>query len=130
MLHQAGYNVVKPLQVLHEEGRQMVIYPVVHWPVVFDLVRAVETGEAGDVTIETLVAAEKRECKRLLAIYEKTLAHSTAGENASAPIHQLFWHRLTGGRFKSFYAGKIVPLPGREGMQNLEGDIPFDELLR
>ena len=108
----------------------MVIYPVVRWPVTFDLVRAVETGKAGDGTIETLVAAEKGECKRLLAIYEKTLAHSSAEENASAPLHQLFWHRLTGGRFKSFYEGKAVPLPRRNDTQNLEHSIPFDELLR
>src|SRR5437773_7154924 len=43
LLYQAGYNVVKPLRTLHEEGRQMVIYPVVRWPVMFDLVRALET---------------------------------------------------------------------------------------
>src|SRR5437660_10540335 len=43
LLYQAGYNIVKPLRTLHEEGRQMVIYPVVRWPVMFDLVRALET---------------------------------------------------------------------------------------
>jgi hypothetical protein len=111
LLHQAGYNIVKPLQTLHEEGRQMVVYPVVHWPVMFDLVRAVELGKAEDVSAEMLVAAEKRECERLLSIYAATLAYSTAEENARAPIHQLFWHRLTGGRLKSFYAGKLVSYP-------------------
>ena len=43
-LHQAGYNIVQPLRTLHEGGQQMVIYPVVRWPVMFDLVRAVETN--------------------------------------------------------------------------------------
>src|SRR5205823_7334532 len=55
LLYQAGYNIVRPLQTFHEEGRQMVIYPVVRWPVMFDLVRAVETGEEENVTLEMLV---------------------------------------------------------------------------
>ncbi len=61
LLSKAGYNIVKPLRVLHEKEQQMVIYPVVHWPVMFDLVRAVETGNAGNISIETLVSAEMRE---------------------------------------------------------------------
>jgi hypothetical protein len=129
LLHQAGYNIVRPLQTLHEEGRQMVIYPVVRWPVMFDLMRALETGQDRDIELETLVAAEKRECARLLAIYEATLAPRTAAENASAPIHQLFWHRLTGGRLQSFYAGKIVPFPRQSQGADAISGIPFEELL-
>jgi phosphoglycolate phosphatase-like HAD superfamily hydrolase len=109
-LHQAGYNIVMPLRTIHEEGQQMVIYPVVRWPVMFDLVRAVETGDAGNGTFEALVSAEKQECARLLDIYRSTFASSTAEEHARAPIHQLFWHRLAGGRFKSFYEGKLNEL--------------------
>jgi len=124
LLHQAGYNIVLPLRTLHEEGRQMVIYPLLRWPVMFDLMRAFETGGAGDIRQETLVAAERRECQRLLAIYRATLAASSAAENARAPIHQLFWHRLAGGRLQSFYAGKPVLLPGGKTR------IPFDELLQ
>ena len=128
LLHQAGYNIVKPLQTLHEEGRQMVVYPVVHWPVMFDLVRAVELGKAEDFSAEMLVAAEKRECERLLSIYAATLAYSTAEENARAPIHQLFWHRLTGGRLKSFYERKLVSFPPFSHSQN--AGILFEELLK
>ena len=154
LLYQAGYNVVKPLRTLHEEGRQMVIYPVVHWPVMFDLVRALETDneDAINHTIssahlpqnrpletdnegedainrvptwaEALAFAEREECKRLLDIYQATLALSTAEEHAHAPVHQLFWHRLAGERFKSFYTGKHVPFPGEH-----RADIPFNELL-
>ncbi len=124
MLHNAGYNIVRPLRTLHEQGRQMVIYPVVHWPVMFDLVREVEMGNAQETTIEMLVTAEKRECERLLNIYRTTLVYSTAQDHARAPIHQLFWHRLTGGRLKSFYSGKHVLLPG-----STEKDVPFDKLL-
>ena len=110
-LHQAGYNIVRPLRTIHQEGQQMVIYPVVRWPVMFDLMRAVETGDAGDGTLEILVSAEKQECARLLDIYRSTSTASTAEEHTLAPIHQLFWHRLVGARFKSFYEGKLVPFP-------------------
>ncbi len=134
LLHQAGYNIVKPLQTMHEGGRQMVIYPVVRWPVMFDLVRAVETGNAKDGTFAMVLAAEKQACERLLAIYDKTLAHSTAQEHAHAPIHQLFWHRLAGGRLKSFYEGKRVPLPGRQGVPqgipDVDNAVAFEELLK
>jgi phosphoglycolate phosphatase-like HAD superfamily hydrolase len=127
LLYEAGYNIVRPLRTLHEEGRQMVIYPVVRWPVMFDLVRAVETGGASEINIETLALAEKQECRRLRDIYRSTLAFSPEEEHARAPIHQLFWHRLAGSRFKSLYTGKTVPLPGSNATREVA--IPFDELL-
>ena len=110
-LYQAGYNIVRPLRTIHEGGQQMVIYPVVHWPVMFDLMRAVEVGKTEESSCDTLVSAEKHECGRLLDIYQSMFAHSTAVEHARAPIHQLFWHRLVGGRFKSFYEGKLIQFP-------------------
>ncbi len=122
-LRNAGYNIVKPLRTLHEHGQQMVIYPVVYWPVMFDLMRSIETEQVIEVTLATLVAAEKRECERLLALYTQTLAHSTAEEHARAPIHQLFWHRLAGERLQSYYGNKSMMLPNN-------GDrIPFNTLL-
>lgn len=127
LLHQAGYNIVRPLRTLHEEGQQMVIYPVVRWPVMFDLVRAVETGNAGDVTLETLTLAEQHECERLLGKYRSTFAFSAGEEHARAPIHQLFWQRLAGGRFKSFFAGKHVRFPA--GAESPENCLSFDDLL-
>ncbi|HLZ80814.1 MAG TPA: HAD hydrolase-like protein, partial [Ktedonobacteraceae bacterium] len=129
MLQQAGYNIVKPLQTIHEEGRQMVIYPVMRWPVMFDLLREVESGDAEIGASESIIAAEKRECERLLAIYEKTLIGSTAAEHAQAPIHQLFWHRLAGGRFKNFYQDKFVPLPDDNGNKHTDRGILFEDLL-
>ncbi len=127
-LQRAGYNIVTPLRTIHEDRQQMVIYPVVRWPVIFDLIRAVESANAEDGTFEMLISAEKQECGRLLDIYESTFAHSTAEEYARAPIHQLFWHRLTGGRFKSFYEGKLVHFPN--GTLTQENTIPFNELLK
>jgi phosphoglycolate phosphatase-like HAD superfamily hydrolase len=125
LLHKAGYNVVLPLRTVHEKGQQMVIYPVIRWPVMFDLMREVETGNTEHATVEVLAAAEKRECERLLHIYQTGLAASSAAEHAQAPIHQLFWHRLTGGRLNHFYAGKSVLLPG-----TTDTWVSFDEIKR
>jgi len=123
VLRQAGYNVVKPVRTMHEHGQQMVIYPVVHWPVMFDLMRSVETEQTTDITIAPLMNAERRECERLLTLYTRTLAYSSAEEHARAPIHQLFWHRLTGERLKNYYSNKSVILPDNKG------SVPFDVLL-
>jgi phosphoglycolate phosphatase-like HAD superfamily hydrolase len=128
MLYKAGYNIVRPLRTLHEKGQQMVIYPVVHDPVMFDLMREVETGAETFATVKMLAAAEKLECEHLLAMYRENLAFSSAEEHAHAPIHQLFWHRLTGGRLTHFYAGKQVPLPGNP--QQPATSILFEDLLR
>ncbi len=127
MLYKAGYNIVRPLRTLHEKGQQMVIYPVVHDPVMFDLMREVETDAETFATVEMLAAAEQRECERLLSIYRENLAVSSADEHACAPIHQLFWHRLMGGRFAHFYLGKQVPLPTTP--QQSAKSILFEELL-
>ena len=70
MLYKAGYNIVRPLRTLHEQGQQMVIYPVVHAPVMFDLMRAVETGDTELADVALLAVAEQRECQRLLQIYQ------------------------------------------------------------
>ena len=123
VLRQAGYNIVKPVRTVHEHGQQMVIYPVVRWPVMFDVMRSIETQQATEFTMKTLVDAERRECERLLIRYSQTLAHSTAEEHARAPIHQLFWHRLAGERLKKFYSNKNVTFPSSEE------HIKFDTLL-
>ncbi len=111
LLEKAGYNIAHPLRLLREKERQMVIYPVIKWPVMFDLVRAVEVGQElpAGVTEETLVAAEREECERLLRIYAATFEKEQDASNA--PIHQLFWHRLTGARFRQFYLEKELALP-------------------
>ncbi len=130
LLQQAGYHIVNPLRLVHQKEQQMVVYPVIKWPVMFDLMREVETGRDSIATLDMLVAAERRECERLLAIYCATLALTTAEQHAQAPIHQLFWHRLAGSRLSSFYAGKSVPLPATGNNPNRQQSIAFDDLLR
>lgn len=113
LLDEAGYNVVRPLRLLREKNRQMVIYPVVAWPVMFELMRAIETGQKlpAGITSETVLAAEKRECGRLLEIYQATLRKVQTPSQQFPPIHQLFWHRLSGERFQRFYESRMLPLP-------------------
>jgi hypothetical protein len=129
LLQHAGYNVVRPVRTVHQKDQQMVIYPVIHAPVMFDLMRAVELGDTSQATIEVLVAAEKLECERLLSIYRETLAVSSPEEHAQAPIHQLFWHRLTGGRLQSFYEHKWIPFPKQVVQDNGPQGVTFEELL-
>ena len=124
LLSQAGYNVVRPLRLLREKDRQMVIYPVITTPVMFDLMRAQETGQElpAGITAETLLEAERAECQHLLEIYARTL--QSEQDTSAAPVHQLFWHRLT-KRFYEFYAHKMVPLATDSQL----GSIPFEQLL-
>ena len=130
LLQQAGYNIVNPLRLVQKKEQQMVIYPVIKEPVMFDLMREIETGQTSNATLDMLVSAERRECEHLLAIYRATLAPATAEQHAQAPIHQLFWHRLAGSRLNSFYAGKSVPLPGNTNNTDEQQNIAFDDLLR
>ncbi len=128
LLHQAGYNIVRPLHTLHEQGQQMVVYPVVRLPVMFDLMREIEIGQTKEAMLDVL-AAEKNECESLLGIYQATLEPGSAEQHARAPIHQLFWHRLTGGRLKNFYENKFVPFPDGQEVHNAEAGMPFEKLL-
>ncbi len=60
LLHRSGYNIVLPLETLHEKDQQMVVYPVIRWPVLFDLMRGLEThavGTVGNIDIETIASA-------------------------------------------------------------------------
>lgn len=118
LLDQAGYNVVRPLRLLHEKERQMVIYPVINWPVMFDLMHALEIGQEvpAGTTAETLIEAERAECRHLLQIYADTFQPQQ--DSSAAPIHQLFWHRLV-KRFEEFYADKTFPLPANSAPANI-----------
>src|SRR6185312_13152297 len=89
-LDEAGYNVVRPLRLLHEKERQMVIYPVIKAPVMFDLMRAQETGQElpPGITAETSLEAERAECRHLREIYARTFKdmRGNRGKN-DTPIH-------------------------------------------
>lgn len=101
LLAEAGYPVLRPLYVSAEAGRQLLIYPVVGDPLVFDTAWAIEEG-TGD-NLADLAGAQDAADRQLLEIYRRTTHWQSARDAASAPVHQLFSHRLTGGRLASFY---------------------------
>jgi len=101
LLAEAGYPVLQPLYVSTEAGRQLLIYPVVDDPLVFDAAWAIEEGAGGDP--RRLADAQGDADRQLREIYRATMRWQSAKDAASAPVHQLFSHRLTGGRLASFY---------------------------
>jgi hypothetical protein len=111
VLRQAGWPVLAPVMKMSESDVQHVLlYEVIEAPTAFDLCRAVERGESprgGE-----LLSAQNASDDELLHLYRRSLGWQTAPDHARAPIHQLFWHRLTGGRFDTFYRGQAVRLPG------------------
>ncbi len=123
MLEQAGYPVVKPLYSSTNAGQQLLIYPLIESPAVFDLARAVETGQTSAVSLEALTAAQNASDRKLTDIYAHTLEWQEAEQAAKAPVHQLFYHRLMGGRLDRFYSdSQAFPLP--------QYDVSWSELKR
>jgi hypothetical protein len=109
-LVQAGYPVIEPIFSSVQPGKQLLIYEVVTSPSVFDVAWEIEQGRCKPGALKTLTEAQNLADRQLFQIYRQTLAKQSAEKNAKAPVHQLFYHRLTQGRFNRFYG----PLPGIE----------------
>jgi hypothetical protein len=113
----AGYPVLQPAYSSTEAGKQLLIYEVIDDPSVFDLAWEIENGRSD--LLPALTRAQNAADDHLLSIYANTLVWQTADEAAVVPIHQLFYHRLAGGRLARFYgegdenAIRVV-LPGGE----------------
>lgn len=118
MLARAGYPIVQPLYSSTEAGRQLLIYEVIDDPAVFDLAWAVETGESN--ALPALTQAQNAADDHLREIYMSTLQWQSAEQHAKAPIHQLFYHRLVGGRLERFYGA----LPGRSQGDDIPISLP------
>lgn len=101
LLHNGGYKVIQPLFASRQTGRQILVYPLVTCPSVFDAAWASES--AVGLVDDRLASAQAKTDDRLSAIYARTLTYQDAAQARTAPIHQLFHHRLTGGRFQRFY---------------------------
>jgi hypothetical protein len=102
ILAKAGYPLVQPLHSSIAAGRQFLIYPVVADPTVFDVALRIEGGQAE--LAPALTTAQHRCDDELLEIYLRTAAIQPAAAAARAPIHQLFYHRLTGRLLTDSYA--------------------------
>lgn len=104
MLDEAGYPVVRPLYSSTSAGQQLLVYPVIESPSVFDVARALEMWRPVEATLGALTAAQHASDDQLYQLYERTLGWQSSEDAAKAAIHQLFYHRLTGGRLDRFYA--------------------------
>jgi hypothetical protein len=100
-LAEAGYPVIQPILSSTEAGKQLLIYEVIDSPSVFDLAWAIENGN--DSHHQGLTEAQNAADDLLFQLYQKTLEPASAKEVAMSPVHQLFYHRLTGGRLARFY---------------------------
>lgn len=114
-LAEAGYPVLRPVHSSTEAGRQILLYEVVETPSLFDVLYRLEQAPQPDDAAFTARLLELQAAfdQHLSAIYRETLAALPATQHATAPVHQLFAHRLTGGRFASFYVGQDIGLPGQ-----------------
>lgn len=110
LLAEAGYPVLQPIYTSNEAGKQLLVYEVITDPSVFDLAWAIENRKSDQ--LDSLTQAQQRADDLLLELYRSTLELQSAENANSAPIHQLFYHRLTGGRMTRFYEGTQIALPG------------------
>jgi len=118
ILAEAGYPVIKPIFSATEWGKQLLIYPYFDAPSLFDVARDIETNKRNDA--ETIIALQEKADDQLREIYFNTLQPLSAKEHKSVPVHQLFFHRLTGGRLREFYENTEILLPGNS--------LQFEEL--
>jgi hypothetical protein len=109
ILAEAGYPIIQPIFSSNEWGKQLLVYKFFDLPSLFSVVRELETEKCQD--INEVIQLQQTSDRQLFNIYFHTLQPLTAKEHAQAPIHQLFYHRLVGGRFAEFYQGKHFDLP-------------------
>ncbi|MDY6805817.1 MAG: phosphotransferase [Cyanobacteriota bacterium] len=118
ILAEAGYPVIQPIFSSTEWGKQLLIYKYFDAPSLFNVARDIETNKRDDE--ERIIALQEKADEQLREIYFDTVKSLTSQEHKSVPVHQLFFHRLTGGRLREFYEGKEILLPG--------SSLQFEEL--
>ncbi|MBI2811973.1 MAG: phosphotransferase [Candidatus Melainabacteria bacterium] len=122
-LAKSGYPVITSKQITQKVGSQIVLYQIISYPTLFDLIKIEEdkANTATDTTKEILLNGQIALDKLVFEIYSRNLSTATVEEHAKAPIHQLFSHRLAeDGRVGLFYKNKYL---------NLEtASIPFESL--
>ncbi|MGB5768851.1 MAG: hypothetical protein WBM32_03120 [Crocosphaera sp.] len=111
ILFEAGYPVIQPIFSSTEWGKQLLIYEFFDLPSLFNIIRELETNQSQDDAAK-IVAIQQKADEKLAQIYLETLEPLTAENHAQAPVHQLFYHRITGGRLTNFYQDTEMVLPG------------------
>ena len=124
-LAKSGYPVITSKQITQKVGKQIVLYQIITYPTLFDLVKIEEDkGDTPtDTTREILLNGQIALDKLVYEIYSRSLSEASAEEHAKAPIHQLFSHRLAeDGRVGLFYRNKSLHLGSTS--------IPFETLSK
>ncbi|MFC1960448.1 hypothetical protein ACFLYO_07030, partial [Chloroflexota bacterium] len=103
LMQGAGYDVISPVLASTVPGQQMLLYELVEDQSVFDAAWEIEHGEAEPDLLAALCQAQQQADDELWQVYQSTLTWQEAVDHADAPIHQLFYHRLTKGRLDEFY---------------------------
>lgn len=88
LLEKAGYPVISPVCFCNERGRELVVYPWISDPSLFDLK-------------EFDFAKQEALDKRVFEIYMETFER---GAYEYPAVQQLFYRRLVGPRFENFYS--------------------------
>ena len=133
VLAEAGLPVDLPLKASSTPGRQFLLYAFRNDAKLADVCLRLETGQQGSApafagaqgltpfSSDEVVAAQAALDDATLAAALASLAPPTPA-SAGEALHQLFHHRLVtpgehgrlGGRYAQFYAGRSVPVAGRE----------------
>ncbi len=131
-LANAGYPVITSKQVSHRVGKQIVLYQIISYPTLFDLLKieedkSIAAADSADTlsqsTAEKLLQGQIDLDRLVASVYSQHLSRATAEEQANAVINQLFSHRLEeDGRVGLFYRNKTLHLESRS--------IPFESLSR
>ncbi len=110
MLSNLGYPIIQPIFKSTEPGKQLLVYEVIEDESVFDVAWRMETQDKADLPLLTI--AQNRADEDLLELYRQSLTAQSAETASKSPVHQLFYHRLTGGRLDRFYGeGASIQLP-------------------
>lgn len=129
VLAEAGYPVIQPLYSSTQAGKHLLIYEKITSPSVFDVAWSIETDPvAGQAQLNSLTQAQNQADDELWRIYQDTLNHQSAESAAQAPIHQLFYHRIVGGRLERFYG---LPGDAHNTLMNIQlpgGHIPMQAI--
>ncbi len=136
-LAEAGYPVVSAKQIQHRPGKQIALYEILTYPTLFDKLKESEDiilknsqgNESGAGSnsnshpssennksnkTETYLDGQIELEKQVFSIYEKSLELTAQSKQSSAPINQLFAHRLRAdGRLGLFYKSKAITLKER-----------------
>lgn len=112
MLSDLGYPIIQPIFKSTEPGKQLLVYEVIEDESVFDVAWRIETEDESDLS--ALTSAQNRADDELLKFYQQSLRAQSAETAEKSPVHQLFYHRLTGGRLDRFYGENTkISLPDK-----------------